>query len=419
MSELSEDEVQEILANWAADSRELPPPVRDVYDAWYNFRFAEIKSAIEAMSADDDFAHEMGGGQAPSRAEMARLLTVHGWDAVPAGVEKPSADELRSAIKYTRNDDNDPSLRALVLSMKDELKRAQETIQSLSCSSSVDGDIDVAGDYDIADAVLQALPDSFVSLVPLSKKERQTLLRAHLGVCPPDSWPKSLSLKEAIKLSADIKSASKIELTEFANAVSKWMDRNSVATKMAGTVWSRIMDLRENTEGALSEDTESVFRADQLKALLDPIFEAAEAAFKLGLDTSANMRYDVAKKVDVAMGIEHLRVDPHKRGTDDFVSGDTFELVEAAAKAKTELALAKQGVFPGSNGYFSNGPPRKTHGGGGNYKKKGKGGGGRSYPSSRGGRGGGRGGRGRGGGRGKASKGDSSGGGSATSAGGD
>jgi hypothetical protein len=43
----------------------------------------------------------------------------------------------------------------------------------------VDGDIDVAGDYDIADAVLQALPDSFVSLVPLSKKERQTLLRAH------------------------------------------------------------------------------------------------------------------------------------------------------------------------------------------------------------------------------------------------
>ena len=154
MSELSEDEVQEILANWAEDSRELPPPVRDVYDAWYNFRFAEIKSAIEAMSADDDFACEMGEGQVPSRAEMARLLTVHGWDAVPAGVEKPPADELRSVIKYTRADDNDPNLRALALSMRGELKRAQETIQSLSRSSSVDGDIDVAGDYDIADAVL-------------------------------------------------------------------------------------------------------------------------------------------------------------------------------------------------------------------------------------------------------------------------
>ena len=68
MSELSGDEVQEILSQWAADSKELPPPVRDVYDAWYNFRFAEIKSAIEAMSADDDYACEMGGrGRALAR----------------------------------------------------------------------------------------------------------------------------------------------------------------------------------------------------------------------------------------------------------------------------------------------------------------------------------------------------------------
>ena len=61
------------------------------------------------MSADDDFACEMGEGQVPSRAEMARLLTVYGWDAVPAGVEKPSAYDLRSVIKYTRDDDSDPS----------------------------------------------------------------------------------------------------------------------------------------------------------------------------------------------------------------------------------------------------------------------------------------------------------------------
>ena len=67
MSELSEDEVQEILAQWASDSGELPPPVRDVYEAWYNFRFAEIKSAIESMSADEDFAYEMGDGGVPSR----------------------------------------------------------------------------------------------------------------------------------------------------------------------------------------------------------------------------------------------------------------------------------------------------------------------------------------------------------------
>ena len=137
-------------------------------------------------------------------------------------MEKPPAGELRSVLTYTRDDDSDLGLRALVLSMRDELKRAQETIQSLSRVSSVDGDIDVAGDYDVADAVLQAVSDSFVNLVPLSKKERQSLLRKHLGVYPPDTWPKSLSLKEAAKLSAEIKSASKIELTELADAVSKW-----------------------------------------------------------------------------------------------------------------------------------------------------------------------------------------------------
>jgi hypothetical protein len=119
--------------------------VRDVCDAWCNFRFAEIKAAIEAMSADDDYAPEMGAGGVPSRADMARLLTVHGWDAVPAGVEKPSAGELRSVLTYTRDNDSDPGLRALVPSMGDELKRAQEAIQSLSRVSSVDGDIDVQG----------------------------------------------------------------------------------------------------------------------------------------------------------------------------------------------------------------------------------------------------------------------------------
>ena len=416
MAELTADEVQDIQAQWPVESKELPPPVRDVYDAWYAFRWAEIKSAVEAMSGSDDCAYELENDEVLTRAEIARLLTVYGWGPVPTGVPKPSVDELKSVLTYTVDENNDPGLRALIFgkiaSLEDDLKRAQVTIQSLSRTSSVDGDVDVAGEYDVADAVVQATPASFVSLVPLSKQDRQSLLRKHMGVYPPDIWPKSLSLKEATKLSADIKKASKIELTEFANAVSKWMDRNSVSTKMAGTVWSRLLDLRDDVDRALDEDDQAVIKADALRALLGPMIEAAEAAFTLGLDTSANMRYDVAKKVDVAMGIDHLRVDPHKRGTDDFLSNDTFKLVEAAAKTKTELAIAKQGVFPGSSAYFSNGPPRKPSGGGDGWRKKGKGNGyqgGRSNSNSRGGRGGGRGGRGRGGrGKGKGDKGASS-----------
>jgi hypothetical protein len=137
------------------------------------------------------------------------------------------------------------------------------------------------------------------------------------------------------------------------------------------------------------------------------------------------MRYEVSKRVDVAMGIDHLRVDPHKRGTDDFLSADTYKLVEEAAKIKSNLAIAKKGVFPGAPGYFSHRPSPKSSGGG-SYKKRGKGSGGGSYGGSsyqdknKGGRGGGggKGGRGKGGkgGKGGRGKGDSNG---ASSSGGD
>ena len=63
------------MAHWAVDSKELPPPVRDLYDAWYNFRFVEIESAIEAMSANDDSAYKMGEGGAPRHTGTGELST--------------------------------------------------------------------------------------------------------------------------------------------------------------------------------------------------------------------------------------------------------------------------------------------------------------------------------------------------------
>jgi hypothetical protein len=101
------------------------------------------------------------------------------------------------------------------------------------------------------------------------------------------------------------------------------------------------------------------------------------------------------------MGIDHLRVDPLKKQADDFISDDTYKLVEEAAQKKQNLSWAKQGVFPGSqHGHFSGKPPpRKSSGGG--YSSRGRG-------SSNGGRGRGRGGKGRGGkggGRGRGGKG--------------
>ena len=118
--------------------------------------------------------------------------------------------------------------------MEEDLRRAQSTIASLARTHS-DRDDDVSGEYDIAQEVLDAVPDSFVQLNPLTKKERRTILREHLGVYPEERWPKSLTLKDATKLNAEVKKAKKIELTELAQIVSRIMDRNAVSTKMTGT----------------------------------------------------------------------------------------------------------------------------------------------------------------------------------------
>jgi len=415
MSEQNDDFAQEVLANWPEDAEALPPSVRDAYLAWFDARYAILKAALTALSQDGDNEY-VEPLTAPDRAEMARALTVYGWTPIPQGIPVPSEDEIRGVLTHASPGDSPRSSTAMeemmarMSTMDGELRLAQQTILSLArTSSSVQDDNDVSGNYDVAEEVLGAIPGSFVTFDPLSKNDRRQILRAHLGCYPKDAWPKSLSLKDATKLSADLKKAPKIELTELAKVVTTFMDRNAVATKMAGTAWSRGIDMRDSLADALDADPDVTFRGDETLSQLETIIETTAAAFRLNLDTSANMRYEVSKRVDVAMGIDHLRVDPHKRGTDDFLSEDTYKLVETAAKIKSNLAIAKKGVFPGTAGYFSHRPSPKPSGGGGNYKKRGKGSGGASYggSSSAGGKGRGSGGKkgkgskGKGGGRGK------------------
>ena len=153
-----------------------------------------------------------------------------------------------------------------------------------------------------------------------------------------------------------------------------------------------MLDLTIELEEQIEVDPEIVFRGADLLEKLSCVELLLEGTMKVSLDTAAIMRLDVANRVDVAMSIDHLRVDPLKKESDDFISKDTYKLVEEAAKQKQNLTWAKKGVFPGSQvGNFSGRPPSKTTGGGG----RGSGGGGRGR-----GNGGGRG-RGNGGGRGR------------------
>ena len=138
-------------------------------------------------------------------------------------------------------------------------------------------------------------------------------------------------------------------------------DRNSTAAKMSATSWSRAQDFISVLEDQIGQDPDVVFRGDALLETARALAGTAEAAFLLTMDTAVHARLSVAKKVDVAFGIDHLRVDPAARPKDDFISDDTFKIVETAAKRKQNLSWAQQGIFPGSHiGHFSQRPRGKS-----------------------------------------------------------
>jgi hypothetical protein len=202
-------------------------------------------------------------------------------------------------------------------------------------------------------------------------------------------------MSESTQNCKEMQSAKKMTLPQFSTEVSKFMDRNNTATKLVGTAWSRVLDVMNDLQTHIEEEPDIVFRGVDLLERITHVESCLKGSFELSLDSTTHTRLNVANRVDVAMGIDHLRVDPLKKESDDFTSDDTCKLVEAAALKKQNLTWAKQGVFPGSRmGNFSHKPPSKSTGGG--FQQSNGRGRGRGKSSGRG-KGGGRG-RGKGGG---------------------
>ena len=227
-------------------------------------------------------------------------------------------------------------------------------------------------------------------------------MHKHQGAFP--EYPNKLVLKDSTKNSKDVQKAQKLTLPQHAVEVQKFLERNDNAIKMAGTCWSHVLDMTTDVSTNLTSDPDAWYRADDILERLTVAQNCAESAFVFGLDASVHLRLGVANRVDTAMGIKHLRVDPLKKGEDDFISDDTCKLVQAEAEKKQNLTWAKQGDFPGSKkGASFFGKPSQKYPGGGkgnNYQKKnhsggrgsGKGGrgkGGKGRDRSKGGRGGG------------------------------
>ena len=399
MAALNDAEIQSVLDAWPAEGTVLPESVQLAVDSWTALTMGPINTAITSLHDDPASVFQTPRGGGYLKLNKVRTLVAHGV-AVAGGGPTPLPAELRSMVAAP--DEVSEKLRLMeqqLLVLQNENVASRAEIAGLQkVQDAMDTEKDVTADYVVNATVQAATPSSFVTHLPLSKKERRQLLHKNQGSHP--EHPNKLVLKDSTKNSKDMAKAQKMTLPQHALEVQKFLERNDNTTKMSGTCWSHILDMTTDISANLTSDPDAWYRADDLLERLTIAQKCAESAFTFGLDSAVHLRLSVANKVDTAMGIKHLRVDPLKKGEDDFISDDTYKLVQAEAEKKQNLTWAKQGDFPGSkNGASFFGKPSQKYPGGGqqNYQQNRKGG-------SRGGRGKGKGrGRGKGKGRGKGS----------------
>ena len=366
---LPKAEVQSIITSWPADEEELPPSVKATFDAWSELTVAQLRAPLQELHEDPAAAFITPTGR-PTKRTKCITLTAHGVG--PPGGPTPIPAELRSMLP----DSTTTALESRLRELESQLLEAKSTIASLAKHQDAEKDTDVSADYDVHDEVVQSVPSSFGVCKPLSKKERHQIMRKHIGTFPDGCWPKAVTLKDITKNSKEVQKAKKLSLPQFATEVSAFMLQNDYTSKMAATTWSHLIDLQDECQSRLDDDTNAWLRADELQTHLVRLGEHAQTTFRLGLDMSVFLQRNVAKKVDVAMGIDHLRVDPTKRDKDDFVSDDTYKLVELEAKKKQNLVWAKAGTFADMQaGRFFGRPPSQNPGGGKRKRGNGRGGG--------------------------------------------
>jgi hypothetical protein len=182
--------------------------------------------------------------------------------AAAAGGPTPSPADLRSMTAAP--DAISEKIRLMeqqLASQRDEIAASRLEISGLQrAQDAIDTEKDVTADYVVNGTVAAATPDSFVTHIPLSKKERRQRTHGNQGSFP--KHPNKLVLKEPTKNSKDIQKAQKLTLPQHAVEVQKFLERNDRATKMAGTCWSLVLDMTAEVSSGLTSDSDSWHRAD-------------------------------------------------------------------------------------------------------------------------------------------------------------
>ena len=239
MAALTDAEVQNVLDAWPTDDANLPVSVQAALDSWKEQTMGPINAAITGLNDDPTSAFTTPAGRGYLKANKLRTLVAHGV-AVAGGGPTPLPAELRSMVSTPDVVSEKIRVMEQQLAMQRlEIADSKKEIVGLQkVQDAIDTEKDVTADYVVNEAVVEATPQSFVTHIPLSKKERRHKMHKNQGSFT--RYPNKLVLKDSTKNSKDLQKAAKLTLPQYATEVQKFMERNDNTTKMAGTCWSHL-----------------------------------------------------------------------------------------------------------------------------------------------------------------------------------
>jgi hypothetical protein len=388
-------DIDALRARWPTSPNDLPEAALAVFATWSRATEETIRKALEdeigrgfsqpkGTYTKDHKCRDLtilrsplprtlrgaGARSAFSARQLADIGTVSPARVAPAAIETPPTAVFNTPGTSTeeRVDLLQTMLNQCLETMKvqqDQIGQHKATIGQLFQAQLADPEDIQTSAYVVGESVLRKLGQgtdgsySWARNKPIPRHERNFILRTHAGTFagfPPKA------LKEV--------QAAKISLSTFATQeVAKYMMRNSHTVKMTGTVYSHIIEMREELEARRAEDDS--FKEDLLVPMedilefLSPLKEAASGAMDIAIDNQTLMRTAVSKRLEEAIGVAHLRPETGKKAREDFLSAETHSLVEAATTRSEDLSWAAEGQKRLKNQRSSHGyRSQKSPGGG-------------------------------------------------------
>jgi hypothetical protein len=396
-------DIDALRARWPASLNDLPEAALAVFAAWSRATEETIRKALEdevgrgfsqpkGTYTKDHKCRDLtilrsplprtlrgaGARSALSARQLADIGTVSPARATPAASETPPTAVFTTPGTSTeeRVDLLQTMLNQCLETMKvqqDQIGQHKATIDQLFQAQLADPEDVQTSAYVVGESVLRKLGPgtdgsySWARVKPMPRHERNFILRTHAGTFA--GFPPDLDLVTATKALKEVQAA-KISLSTFATQeVAKYMMRNSHTVKMTGTVYSRIIEMREELEARRAEDDS--FKEDLLVPMedilefLSTLEEAASGAMDIAIDNQTLMRTAVSKRLEEAIGVAHLRPETGKKAREDFLSAETLSLIEAAATRSEDLSWAAEGQKRLKNQRSSHGyRSQKSPGGG-------------------------------------------------------